>query len=93
MKTRLIRRVSKVDDWMSDWKRLQSGFGPILELWTSGLARPISVAPTNVNMTPTLYTFVRDEQGQDLVDYTLLLAFACFGTSVLFISIIGVFHA
>ena len=38
-------------------------------------------------MTPTLCTFVRDEQGQDLVDYMLLLAFACFGTSVLFINI------
>jgi hypothetical protein len=64
---------------------------------SSGLEQPVGQAnqagTDYVNMTPTPYTFVRDEQGQDLVDYTLLLAFACFGTSVLFISIIGVFHA
>jgi hypothetical protein len=54
---------------------------------SSGLDQPVG------ENNPTPCTFVREEQGQDLVDYTLLLAFACFGTSVLFISIIGVFHA
>jgi Flp pilus assembly pilin Flp len=77
---------------MSDWKWLQLGFGTILGLGAAGCPSQ-SPGTDYVNMTPTPYTFVRDEQGQDLVDYTLLLAFACFGTSVLFISIIGVFHA
>ena len=30
--------------------------------------------------------FVRDEQGQDLIEYTLLLAFVCLATSALFVS-------
>ncbi len=29
--------------------------------------------------------FVRDEQGQDLIEYTLLLAFVCLAASALFI--------
>jgi Flp pilus assembly pilin Flp len=29
--------------------------------------------------------FVRDEQGQDLVEYTLLLAFVCLASAALFI--------
>jgi len=30
--------------------------------------------------------FIRDEQGQDLVEYTLLLAFVCLASAALFIS-------
>jgi Flp pilus assembly pilin Flp len=33
-----------------------------------------------------LKEFVRDEQGQDLIEYTLLLAFVCLATSALFVS-------
>jgi len=30
--------------------------------------------------------FLREEQGQDLIEYTLLLAFVCLGTAALFIN-------
>ncbi|HUJ21389.1 MAG TPA: Flp family type IVb pilin [Bryobacteraceae bacterium] len=30
--------------------------------------------------------FIREEQGQDLIEYTLLLAFVCLATSALFVS-------
>ena len=30
--------------------------------------------------------FIRDEQGQDLIEYTLLLAFVCLASAALFIS-------
>ena len=30
--------------------------------------------------------FLRDEQGQDLIEYTLLLAFVCLAASALFIN-------
>jgi Flp pilus assembly pilin Flp len=33
-----------------------------------------------------LRQFLRDEQGQDLIEYTLLLAFVCLATSALFVS-------
>jgi Flp pilus assembly pilin Flp len=33
-----------------------------------------------------LRQFLKDEQGQDLIEYTLLLAFVCLATSALFIS-------
>jgi len=33
-----------------------------------------------------LNRFFRDEQGQDLIEYTLLLAFVCLATSALFVS-------
>ncbi len=33
-----------------------------------------------------LLQFVREEQGQDLVEYTLLLAFVCLASAALFIS-------
>jgi len=32
-----------------------------------------------------LVRFVRDEQGQDLIEYTLLLAFVCLASAALFI--------
>jgi Flp pilus assembly pilin Flp len=32
-----------------------------------------------------LNRFVRDEQGQDLIEYTLLLAFVCLASAALFI--------
>ena len=33
-----------------------------------------------------LTNFLRDEQGQDLIEYTLLLAFVCLASAGLFIS-------
>jgi Flp pilus assembly pilin Flp len=37
----------------------------------------------------TLYNFLRDEQGQDLVEYTLLLAFVALASAGIFISAQG----
>jgi Flp pilus assembly pilin Flp len=37
-------------------------------------------------MKTLLYNFVNDEQGQDLIEYTLLLAFVCLASAALFIS-------
>jgi len=34
----------------------------------------------------TLSRFVQDEQGQDLIEYTLLLAFVCLASAALFLS-------
>lgn len=36
-------------------------------------------------MNRVLKLFIRDEQGQDLIEYTLLLAFVCLATAALFI--------
>jgi len=37
-------------------------------------------------MKTMLYNFVKDQHGQDLIEYTLLLAFVCLATAALFIS-------
>ena len=37
-------------------------------------------------MLTTLIGFLKDEQGQDLIEYTLLLAFVCLASAALFIS-------
>jgi Flp pilus assembly pilin Flp len=37
--------------------------------------------------------FVRDEQGQDLIEYTLLLAFVCLASAALFIGAGGGINA
>jgi len=37
-------------------------------------------------MTRTLNSFLQDEQAQDLIEYTLLLAFVCLASAALFIS-------
>ncbi|PYT25096.1 MAG: Flp family type IVb pilin [Acidobacteria bacterium] len=37
-------------------------------------------------MKTLLTQFFRDEQGQDLIEYTLLLAFVCLASAALFIS-------
>lgn len=37
-------------------------------------------------MNEMLNMFWEDEQGQDLIEYTLLLAFVCIATAALFIS-------
>ena len=42
--------------------------------------------PLGDNMRTTLLNFLRDEQGQDLIEYTLLLAFVCLASAALFIS-------
>ena len=39
-----------------------------------------------MKMKGSLRSFLRDEQGQDLIEYTLLLAFVCIATAALFIS-------
>ena len=35
-------------------------------------------------MKTMLYNFVKDQHGQDLIEYTLLLAFVCLATAALF---------
>jgi Flp pilus assembly pilin Flp len=40
-------------------------------------------------MNSTLTKFLLDEQGQDLIEYTLLLAFVCLASAALFISVGG----
>jgi Flp pilus assembly pilin Flp len=37
-------------------------------------------------MKKTLREFLYDEQGQDLIEYTLLLAFVCLTSATLFVS-------
>jgi len=37
-------------------------------------------------MKQFIVRFVRDDQGQDLVEYTLLLAFVCLASAALFIN-------
>jgi Flp pilus assembly pilin Flp len=37
-------------------------------------------------MKTLLYNFVKDERGQDLIEYTLLLAFVCLASAATFIS-------
>ena len=37
-------------------------------------------------MKTLLHNFIRDEQGQDLIEYTLHLAFVCLASAALFIS-------
>lgn len=48
-------------------------------------------------MKTLLYNFVKDEQGQDLIEYTLLLAFVCLASAALFIgaggSVAGIWTA
>ena len=36
-------------------------------------------------MKQFIVRFIRDEQGQDLIEYTLLLAFVCLASAALFI--------
>ena len=37
-------------------------------------------------MNTLMFRFFREEQGQDLIEYTLLLAFVCLASAALFIS-------
>jgi Flp pilus assembly pilin Flp len=37
-------------------------------------------------LSKTLCEFLNDDQGQDLIEYTLLLAFVCLGAAGLFVS-------
>ena len=37
-------------------------------------------------MNALLRNFFKDEQGQDLIEYTLLLAFVCLASAALFVS-------
>jgi Flp pilus assembly pilin Flp len=36
-----------------------------------------------------MMNFIRDEQGQDLIEYTLLLAFVCLASAAIFIGMGG----
>jgi Flp pilus assembly pilin Flp len=44
-----------------------------------------------------MYNFVRDEEGQDLIEYTLLLAFVALASAVIFIgaggSVAGIWNS
>jgi Flp pilus assembly pilin Flp len=43
--------------------------------------------PLMMDAMATLFrNFIQDEQGQDLIEYTLLLAFVCLASAALFIS-------
>jgi Flp pilus assembly pilin Flp len=42
--------------------------------------------PEEKTMITTVSRFLRDEEGQDLIEYTLLLAFVCLASAALFIS-------
>jgi len=48
-------------------------------------------------LTQVISTFAKDEQGQDLIEYTLLLAFVCLASATLFInagrSVSGIWNA
>ena len=44
-------------------------------------------------MKNLLSHFIRDEQGQDLIEYTLLLAFVCLASAALFIGAGGGINA
>ena len=37
-------------------------------------------------MKEIIFRFIRDEQGQDLIEYSLLLAFVCLASAALFIN-------
>ncbi len=41
---------------------------------------------TNNLLSKTLCEFLKDEQGQDLIEYTLLLAFVCLASAGLFVN-------
>ena len=46
----------------------------------------LSLRNEEFQVTSLLRTFLQDEQGQDLIEYTLLLAFVCLASAALFIS-------
>ena len=37
-------------------------------------------------LSQIIFAFAKDEQGQDLIEYTLLLAFVCLASAALFIN-------
>jgi len=37
-------------------------------------------------LSQIIFEFAKDEQGQDLIEYTLLLAFVCLGSAALFVN-------
>jgi Flp pilus assembly pilin Flp len=55
-----------------------------MPLCLPGVCGPLSKEANSV--TKTLNRFLRDEQAQDLIEYTLLLAFVCLASAALFIS-------
>ena len=61
-------------------------YGPGLTASIDTLLRSKRVKESNPIMKTLLHNFVKDEQGQDLIEYTLLLAFVCLASAALFIS-------
>jgi Flp pilus assembly pilin Flp len=57
--------------WLLNCSRLRAGRSPKL---AEGIVEELLMA------------FLRDDHGQDLIEYTLLLAFVCLATAALFIS-------
>jgi Flp pilus assembly pilin Flp len=48
--------------------------------------KPADIDRRKKQIMMTLSRFLRDEQGQDLIEYTLLLAFVCLASAALFVS-------
>ena len=44
------------------------------------------ITQEGIRMKSLLSSFIQDEHGQDLIEYTLLLAFVCLASAALFIS-------
>jgi Flp pilus assembly pilin Flp len=57
----------------------------------------LSKKEEKANVNTTWSRFLSDEQGQDLIEYTLLLAFVCLASAALFIgaggSVSGIWNA
>jgi len=51
----------------------------------AGRDRPRNCREESIQMTKLMIHFFRDEQGQDLIEYTLLMAFICLAAAALFI--------
>jgi Flp pilus assembly pilin Flp len=66
--------------------KISIGFDDIDRYPTRRTLRSKRVKESNPIMKTLLHNFVKDEQGQDLIEYTLLLAFVCLASAALFIS-------
>jgi Flp pilus assembly pilin Flp len=56
------------------------------EYWNILAANQIIAVDTEENFMMIITRFLQDEQGQDLIEYTLLLAFVCLASAALFVS-------
>ena len=55
-------------------------------LFKCSLSGAGGTGPAEGNVKEISTAFLQDDQGQDLIEYTLLLAFVCLATAALFIS-------